>query len=41
MVLMRYRRTEQGKDTVAGGLDDVAAVTMHCVDHQLERRVNN
>jgi hypothetical protein len=38
---MRDRCAEQGEDTVAGGFGDVAVVTMHCVHHQLEGRVDD
>ena len=41
MILMGNRRPKQGKDTVAGGLNDVAVVATHRIDHQLEGRVDD
>jgi hypothetical protein len=41
MVLVRDRRAEQGENAIAGRLNDVAVVPMDCVDHQLERGVDN
>jgi hypothetical protein len=41
MILMSDGRSEQRKDTVAGGLHDVAVVAPHRLDHQLERRIND
>ena len=39
MILVRDRRTEQGEDSVAGGLHDVAVVMVHRVDHQVQGRI--
>ena len=39
MTLVRDRSAEQSKDAVAGGLGDVAAVTLQRVHHQLQCRV--
>ena len=41
MILVSYRRTEQSKNAVAGGLRDVTAVALHRLHHQLECRVDN
>jgi hypothetical protein len=41
MILMGNRRPEESKDTVAGGLNDVAVVAMHSIDHQLENRIDD
>ena len=41
MVLVRYRRAEQGEDAVSSGLDDVAVITAHGIDHELEDRIDD
>jgi len=41
MVLMGNRRPEQREDAVAGGLDDVAVIAAHRIDHQPQRRIDN
>jgi hypothetical protein len=41
MVLMGHRRAEQSEDPVAGRLDDIAAIAMDHLDHQLQRRIDN
>src|SRR5580692_379465 len=41
MVLMRYWRTEQREDAVAGRLHDVAVVATNGVDHQRQRGIND
>ena len=35
MVFVRYRRTEQGKDSVTQGLGHIAVIAMHGIHHQL------
>ena len=40
MVLVCDWRAEQREDAVAGRLHDIAVVTSHRVDHQLERRID-
>jgi hypothetical protein len=41
MILMGNRCPKQGKNTIAGGLNDVAVVATHRIDHQLENRVDD
>jgi hypothetical protein len=41
MVFVRDRRAEQRENAVAGGLRDVAAVTMHRLHHQMQHRVDD
>ena len=41
MILVRHRRTEQGKDSVACRLNNVAAIVIHRVDHQMQRRIDD
>jgi hypothetical protein len=41
MVFVRDGRAEQREDAVAGRLHDVAVVTAHRVDHQLQRGIEN
>ena len=41
MVLVRHRRPEQREDAVVGRLHDIATVTPHRLDHQLQRRIDN
>ncbi len=41
MVFVRHRRSEPREDAVAGRLHYVTVVTLDCVDHQLERRIDN
>src|SRR5260370_2022718 len=41
MVLMRNWSPEQGEDAVAGGLHDIAVVSMDRVNHPLRRRIDN
>ena len=40
MILVRDRRAEQGEDSIAGRLHDVAVVAMDRIDHQLERGID-
>src|SRR5215813_4128909 len=40
MVFMTERGTEEGKDAVAGGLDDEALIAMDRVHHQLQGRID-
>ncbi len=40
MVLVGHWSAEQRKDPVAGGLYDVAVVALNCMDHKLQRRVD-
>src|SRR6266571_893163 len=41
MVFVCGGRAEQGEDAVAGGLHDIATITVDRLDHQLERRIDN
>ena len=41
MVLVRHRGAEQREDAVAGGLHDVAVVTMDGIHHQPQRGIDN
>ena len=41
MVLVRYRCAEQSEDAVSGRLHDVAVITTHGIDHELEDRIND
>jgi hypothetical protein len=41
VVLVGDRSAEQREDAVAGRLHDIAVVVMGCVDHQLQRRVED
>jgi len=41
MVFVRERRAEQGENSIAGGLHDVAVVTMDRIDHQVQRRIDD
>jgi hypothetical protein len=41
MVFMRHRRTEQRENAVAGGLHDIPVVAVNCIDHQLERGIDD
>jgi hypothetical protein len=36
MVLVRHRRTKQGKDSIPGRLNDVAPVVIRGFDHQMQ-----
>ena len=40
MVLVGNRGAEEREDPVAGGLHNVAVVAPNCVDHKLQRRVD-
>jgi hypothetical protein len=41
MVLMRDRRAKEREDAVAGRLDNVPTILMDCIDHQLERGIDD
>ena len=41
MVLVRYRCAEQSEDAVSSRLHDVAVITTHGIDHELEDRIND
>ena len=41
MIFMRNRRAEQGKDTVAKSLGDIAVIPMHRIHHELQRGVDD
>jgi hypothetical protein len=41
VVLVRDRCAEQGEDSVAGRLRDVALVAVHSIDHELKRRIDD
>src|SRR5262249_30362814 len=40
MVFMSNRSAEEGKDAIAGGLDDEALITMDRVHHELQSRID-
>ena len=40
VILVGYRRAEQSENSVARGLDYVAAIAVHRLDHEMQRRID-
>src|SRR5580704_6793286 len=41
VILVCYGRPEQGKDSIAGGLDYVATEMIHRIDHEAQGRIHD